>query len=214
MEVSTARARRVPIHLATRVAQTCHARSPPPDRAAIEEQESYEARGHRPPRTYYNSRVHDLNTDPNDLARPNHRAPAADDAMARRAVVLARWLDERWLDPLIGLVLPEAGDLVTAGAGLYIIAAAIQKGLPAVVIARMLLNLAVDLAIGAVPALGDLLDFAYKANSRNARLLEQSSPGKSTPRDWLIVIGAALLFLAVLAIPIVTLVWLILKLFG
>lgn len=134
--------------------------------------------------------------------------------MVRRAVTLAKWLDERYLDPLIGLVLPEAGDLVTATVGLYIVAAAINKGLPAIVIARMLLNLSIDLAIGAVPALGDLIDFAFKSNSRNARLLVESSPGKSTPRDWLIVVGAGLLVLLVLAIPIVALVWLLQKLFG
>src|SRR4028119_2088610 len=100
-----------------------------------------------------------------DPLRPNELAtPPPSDPMVRRAVTLARWLDERWLDPLIGLVVPEAGDLMTAGVGLYIVAAGIHKGLPAVVIARMLLNLGIDVAIGAVPVLGDLLDFAYKAN--------------------------------------------------
>jgi hypothetical protein len=134
--------------------------------------------------------------------------------MVRRAVTLARWLDERWLDPIIGLVLPEAGDLLTATVGLYIVAAGIRKGLPAVVIARMLLNLGIDMAIGAVPALGDLLDFAFKANRRNVRMLEECQPGKSTPQDWLVVAGAGLLFLLVLAIPIVALVWLIQAIFG
>jgi hypothetical protein len=134
--------------------------------------------------------------------------------MVRRAVTLARWLDERWLDPIIGLVLPEAGDLLTATVGLYIVAAGVRKGLPAVVIARMLLNLGVDLAIGAIPALGDLIDFAFKANRRNAKMLEECAPGESTPRDWLIVAGAGLLFLLVLAIPIAGLIWLFSAIFG
>jgi hypothetical protein len=147
-----------------------------------------------------------------DLAKVPPLSP--EDAMVRRAVTLARWLDDRWLDPVIGLFAPEVGDMVTAAVGLYIVAAGIKKGLPAVVISRMLLNLAVDLLIGLVPALGDLLDFAYRANNRNARLLEERAPGKSTPRDWLIVAGSALLFFAVLAIPIVALIWLLRKLFG
>jgi hypothetical protein len=134
--------------------------------------------------------------------------------MVRRAVTLARWLDERWLDPIIGLVVPEAGDLMTAGVGLYIVAAGIHKGLPAVVIARMLLNLGIDVAIGAVPVLGDLLDFAYKANRKNARMLEECQPGASTPRDWLIVVGAGLLFLLVLALPIAGLIWLLKAIFS
>jgi hypothetical protein len=134
--------------------------------------------------------------------------------MVRRAVTLARWLDERWLDPIVGLVLPEAGDLLTATVGLYIVAAGIKKGLPAVVIARMLLNLGIDMAIGAVPAIGDLIDFGFKANRRNARMLEECAPGESTPRDWLIVAGAGLLFLVVLALPIVALIWLLRAIFG
>ena len=44
-----------------------------------------------------------------------------DDPEVRRAVALARALDDRFIDPLVGLVLPGAGDLVTAGAGLYIV---------------------------------------------------------------------------------------------
>jgi hypothetical protein len=149
---------------------------------------------------------------PSDLATAPPLTP--EEAMVRRAVTVARWLDERWLDPLIGLVVPEVGDIVTATAGLYIVAAGIRKGLPAVVIARMLLNLAVDMVIGLVPALGDLVDFAFRANLRNARLLEQRAPGKSTPRDWVLVIGAALLFLLALAIPIASLIWLLGKIFG
>lgn len=148
----------------------------------------------------------------NELATPLSQDPR--DVMVRRAVTLARWLDERWLDPIVGLVLPEAGDLLTATVGLYIVAAGIRKGLPAVVIARMLLNLGADMAIGAIPALGDLIDFAFKANRRNAKMLEECEPGKSTPKDWLVVAGAGLLFLLVLAIPIAGLIWLFGAIFG
>jgi hypothetical protein len=139
--------------------------------------------------------------------------PAMQDPGTRRAVTVARWLDQRWLDPVIGLLLPEVGDLLTAGAGLYIVAAAVRRGLPAVVVARMLLNLGIDLAIGAVPVLGDLLDFAYRANVRNARLLEQGTPGRSSARDWVVVAAAGLVFLAGLALPIVAMVWLVGRLF-
>jgi hypothetical protein len=36
----------------------------------------------------------------------------------------------------------------------------------------MLGNVGVDFLIGSVPVVGDLFDFAWKANRRNARLLE------------------------------------------
>src|SRR3954471_5133709 len=94
-----------------------------------------------------------------------------EDVEVVRADTLARWLDDRFLDPLIGLFLPGVGDLATSGAGLYVVWVAVKKRLPLIVIARMLLNLAVDALVGAIPVAGDLFDFAWKANKKNAALL-------------------------------------------
>ncbi len=74
-------------------------------------------------------------------------------------------------DGLIGLV-PVAGDLAAAGVSLYIVTEAARAGVPASVLLRMVLNVAVDALIGAVPVLGDLFDVAFKANLRNARLMD------------------------------------------
>jgi hypothetical protein len=136
------------------------------------------------------------------------------DPDVRRAVALARGLDDRYVDPIVGLLLPGAGDLITAGAGSYVVWVAIQRRLPAVVVARMLLNLAIDMLLGAIPAVGDIFDFAFKANVHNARLLERSEPGSSRPGDWLMVGGAALLFLLALAVPITLLVLTLRAIFG
>ncbi len=38
-------------------------------------------------------------------------------------------------------------------------------------IVRMLLNLVLDALLGAIPLIGDLFDFAFKANLKNVRLL-------------------------------------------
>jgi hypothetical protein len=114
-------------------------------------------------------------------------------------------LDDRFVDPLVGMLLPGVGDVVTTCVGLYIVVVAVRKGLPAVVVARMLLNLAVDLGIGAVPVVGDVSDFLFRANSRNAKLLVERKPGTSSRRDWLVVIGASVLFALALTIPIVLL---------
>lgn len=141
-------------------------------------------------------------------ARPTQPVPADTngtdprDPRVARAVTLARGLDVYMVDPLVGFFLPGAGDIVTAGAGLYIVAVAFQLKLPAVVIARMFVNLAIDMLLGAVPILGDLFDWVHRANVRNAKLLEARHEGGSTLRDWLVVAGAALLFAAALAIPI------------
>jgi hypothetical protein len=67
----------------------------------------------------------------------------------------------------------------------------------------MLLNLALDAAFGLVPIVGDIADFAFKANDKNLALLSERRPGgRATARDWLVVGGAALLFIAVIALVI------------
>lgn len=76
------------------------------------------------------------------------------------------------VDGLVGL-LPGIGDLATTGVSLYILAQAARAGVPRRGLARMGLNLAVDAGIGAIPVLGDLFDFGFKANLRNARLMDR-----------------------------------------
>lgn len=77
------------------------------------------------------------------------------------------------LDGLIGLV-PGLGDVVAALLSSYIVVEAARLRVPASVLLRMGLNVALELIIGAVPVAGDLFDFAFKANERNVRLLEAS----------------------------------------
>lgn len=96
--------------------------------------------------------------------------------------MLARLLDQAFrvpgtswrfgLDPLLGLV-PGAGDLISAAIGAYGVMLAAQLGAPSSLLARMVLNLFVDTAIGSIPLAGDLFDFAFKANTRNRMLLER-----------------------------------------
>jgi len=98
------------------------------------------------------------------------RARAAD---LSRAFTLANLTDRRFLDPLVGLVLPGVGDALGALLGLYIVALARKHDAPASLQARMLVNLAVDCLGGLVPVAGDLFDLLNRANLRNARLLEK-----------------------------------------
>ncbi|WP_204794827.1 DUF4112 domain-containing protein [Oceanisphaera litoralis] len=76
------------------------------------------------------------------------------------------------LDGIIGLV-PGIGDLAGAGLSSYIILEAARMKLPAGVLARMGLNVLLELSIGIIPLFGDLFDFAFKANRRNVRLLNE-----------------------------------------
>ncbi len=74
------------------------------------------------------------------------------------------------LDPLLGVV-PAGGDAVAAAVSLYPVAEAVRLGASRGTVARMLLNVALDAAIGSVPVVGTLVDAVWKANERNVELL-------------------------------------------
>ncbi|MEQ8559043.1 MAG: DUF4112 domain-containing protein [Henriciella sp.] len=76
------------------------------------------------------------------------------------------------LDSLIGLI-PGIGDALTGGLGLYIVNRARQEGAPFFMIVRMLSNLLIDTILGAIPLVGDLFDFGFKANLKNTRMLQK-----------------------------------------
>lgn len=95
---------------------------------------------------------------------------------------LADWMDTRFrlpgtnyrfgLDGLLGLV-PGIGDGVVALPAIYLIARARGIGAPTHLQARMAGNVLLDVVIGAVPLVGDLFDFGFKANTRNVKLLRE-----------------------------------------
>ena len=62
--------------------------------------------------------------------------------------------------------------MVTGLLSLYLVWEARNLGAPPALLARMLANVAVEVAGGAVPVLGDLFDAAFKANLRNVALME------------------------------------------
>lgn len=129
--------------------------------------------------------------------------PDMADLELERVRRLARVLDHGMVDPLLGFVLPGVGDLIGSLLGLYIVAIAVRRRVSPVVIARMLLNLALDAGIGAIPVIGDLADIAFKANDKNVALLaSRDATGKATARDWLAVSGAALALVAVIGLVI------------
>ncbi len=74
------------------------------------------------------------------------------------------------LDGIMGLV-PGLGDVAAAGLSSYIILEAARMKLPGKVLARMGLNVLLELVVGIIPLFGDLFDFAFKANRRNMRLM-------------------------------------------
>lgn len=102
-------------------------------------------------------------------------------------------------DAIAGLV-PGAGDLITGLFGLVIIYHALRMRVPSVIVARMTINLALDLAIGLVPFAGDVADIFWKANTRNMALLERHVALEQPPaRADYVFVGAVVSILAGLA---------------
>lgn len=129
----------------------------------------------------------------------------------RRLKTLAYFMDESirlpggyrigW-DGIIGLV-PGLGDVAGLAVSAYIIAESARTGAPKSVLLRMSANTAVDTIIGAIPVLGDMFDFAFKANRRNLRLLQAHLDAPQRTRrvsiGWLALIGG-LALLALVAV--------------
>jgi len=112
------------------------------------------------------------------------------------------------LDPIIGLV-PWIGDLVSPLFTIAILWQAREMALPRVVQLRMVVNVAIDTLVGAIPLAGDLFDFAWKANDKNMALLERhafSSRGASAG-DWLFVAGVIVAVLLIAVAPFAIAVW-------
>jgi hypothetical protein len=102
------------------------------------------------------------------------------------------------LDSLVGLG-PGVGDLAGGLMSGYIVLASARMGVPPSVVARMILNLGVDTLVGSVPLLGDLFDVGYRANIRNAALLDRHvADPKGARKSSAFAIGAALAGVVVL----------------
>jgi hypothetical protein len=102
-------------------------------------------------------------------------------------------------DALLGL-LPGGGDLIGGAVSSYAILVAARLGAPPAVIARMALNIGIDALIGVIPVLGDVFDVGWKANRRNANLLEEYMrvPAKAKRSSMMVVVVAFIALAAML----------------
>jgi hypothetical protein len=116
------------------------------------------------------------------------------------------------LDPVIGLLFPVAGDAVGGAVSLSVLLLGLQYRLPVWVLARMLLNITLDTAVGSVPFLGDLFDFGFRANQRNMELLRSHSaravPAAMPKSYWLWAGLLTSVALVLAALPVVLSFWL------
>ena len=165
------------------------------------------------------------------LAHPESRDVVADaEAMADRHLArvsevekvgsVVRWLDDLvrvpgtrfgiGLDAILGFLVPGLGDVVTGAVSLSLLTAAMRRGVPRIVLARMLVNIGVDTVVGLVPVVGDAFDLVWRSNVRNLALLERhQNELEPRPRagDYAIVAAAVGLVALSIAAPIMFVVW-------
>ena len=84
-----------------------------------------------------------------------------------------------------------------------------RLGAPAVVLARMLLNLAVETVVGSIPVAGDLFDIGFRADLRNVALLDRwlEHPHKTRRQSRWLLLGLVLTLLAVAGGAIAATLW-------
>jgi hypothetical protein len=114
------------------------------------------------------------------------------------------------LDPVVGLV-PVVGDAISAVVGFWLIAEATRFGVPRLVVGRMIVNTVVDLAVGAIPLLGDLFDVVSRSNSRNLALFRRHAldPSASTRGEHIALAGLVVLVIGLLWFVATAIGWLL-----
>lgn len=139
--------------------------------------------------------------------------------LRRWAEYLVTLLDDRFripgtdvrfgLDPIIGILFPGVGDAVTGAGSIGLLTLALGRGVPRVVLFRMVLNILVDVISGALPVVGDIFDVAYKSNRRNLELIrEHETPGsKATAGDYAIATLGIILAILSMIVPLVAVLY-------
>ena len=107
------------------------------------------------------------------------------------------------LDGLIGLI-PGIGDAAGAIMSSYLIYQARRMNAPPVLLLRMVGNVLIETVVGAIPLLGDVFDFAFKANQRNVGLLTdyRRDPKRTVAHSRRAVDGFTLVLILALAVVI------------
>jgi len=113
------------------------------------------------------------------------------------------------LDGILGLI-PGVGDLISSSLSSLIIFKAYKQNVPKVVLIRMMINVAIDTLVGAIPVVGDLFDFVWKANVMNSKLLDsyRHNPEKTQEHSAVTVILFILMATIIALGCITTIYWL------
>ena len=116
-----------------------------------------------------------------------HRIYGSHDHASRRAALnridmLSRLFDTAFILPgtnvrfgieAVMRLVPGIGDAAASALSCYLLYEAHQLDVPKHVFARLVANVAIEGAVGAIPLLGDLFDVGFRANRRNVAILKE-----------------------------------------
>lgn len=106
------------------------------------------------------------------------------------------------IEPIIGLV-PVVGDGVAFIITSWIMITLLRNGASGKVIAKMFVNIFIDLALAFMPVLGNIIDFFFKTNQRNLALAIEhyeygTNQGSAKSVVLPIIIGLSVMFITMI----------------
>lgn len=107
------------------------------------------------------------------------------------------------VDAIIGLI-PWVGDAIGACFSTWIVVGALRHRVPFRYIVRMMVNIGIDLFIGAIPVAGDLFDMMFDENITNLNLLLKHRNRQKPPRSTRAIAFSVTALLFVLLLMIVS----------
>ncbi|MCO5233655.1 MAG: DUF4112 domain-containing protein [Chitinophagales bacterium] len=112
------------------------------------------------------------------------------------------------LEPIIGLV-PVIGNYIGFIISGSIMVALLKNNGSGKVIAKMSVNIFIDILLSIIPFLGSILDFFFKTNERNLKLaLDHYQYGKNQGSAWSVLIPVILFLFSIFTIVLVAMVYL------
>lgn len=85
---------------------------------------------------------------------------------------IATYMDKWYLDPILGFIFPGIGDIITGAILLPYLYFSLVEVHSIPLALAVLKNAMVDVAVGAIPWLGNVLDIFHKSNKKNFELVK------------------------------------------
>lgn len=111
--------------------------------------------------------------------KEKRRLELIDSSEMRTIEVISKWMDNRFLDPIIGFFIPGFGDVITTIVALPYLNFTLFKCRSLSLTIVVLCHFILDILVGLFPVIGDIVDACHKAYAKNARIIRNWVYGDS-----------------------------------